>query len=393
LEKSSDVTIIGAGPAGATLAYELAKRGITVILLERERLPRYKCCAGGVTRKAAKLLDFDIAEAVEDVVCQVDITYELGETYVGQHSQPLMYTVMRDVFDHLLIKKAHQQGALILDGQKGAHVHVGHDSVEVSTVDGRFGSQLVVGADGVYSVLARELGLARSIEFATAIGSEVSVPDEELARWKSRAQMELGYLPGGYAWVFPKRNHLSVGLGCPSSGSTKLTRPLLHDLLDSVTGNGYSILAYRSHLIPTCTEGRFVWRDKALLVGDAAGLADPLSGEGIHNAILSAQLAAPAIEDCLTHGGSHLDDYQQALEERIMPELKIARVASKIRARFPHLAFRLLQHSEGAWRAGCGLMSGELTYADIRRSAGGFRGMVDRLLRLQGQTYRAENKE
>ena len=98
MKQSCDVTIVGAGPAGATLAYELARRGIGVLLLEKERLPRYKCCAGGVTSKAARLLDFDISEVAEDVIHEASFTFNLGTPYVGQQSQPLMYTVMRDVF-------------------------------------------------------------------------------------------------------------------------------------------------------------------------------------------------------------------------------------------------------------------------------------------------------
>ncbi len=100
MKQSHDVIVVGAGPSGATLDYELARRGIGVLLLEKEKLPRYKCCAGGVTSKAAKLLDFDISEVVEDVIYELSFTFNLGSPYLGQHSQPLIYTVMRDVFDY-----------------------------------------------------------------------------------------------------------------------------------------------------------------------------------------------------------------------------------------------------------------------------------------------------
>lgn len=380
LKQGDDVMIIGAGPAGATLAYELSKRGIGVLLLEKERLPRYKCCAGGVTSKAAKLLDFDITEVAEAVIYRVDITFQLSGTYTGQHSQPLVYTVMRDVFDTFLIRKAQECGATFVDGQTIGHVRVDGDSVKVFTADNAFRSRLVVGADGAYSVVARELGIARSIEFSAAIGSEIVVPGEELARWKSRAQMELGCIPGGYAWVFPKRSHLSVGVGCSASRARQLTHHH-REFLDSIAACGYTVSRSGSHLIPTCRKGVFVWQDKALLIGDAAGLADPLTGEGIHNAILSAQLAAPVIEKFLAGGNSQLDDYQHAIEKRIMPELRIARQVSRIHSRFPRLIFALFHRTDGAWRAGCALMSGELTYADIKRRAGGFKGMVDHLFR------------
>jgi flavin-dependent dehydrogenase len=176
LKQSQDVIVVGAGPAGATLAYELGKKGIGVLVLEKEKLPRYKCCAGGVTNKAAKLLNFDISEVVEDVIYEVSFTLNLGSPYLGQHSRPLMYTVMRDVFDYFLVQRAQQMGAIFMDGQKVMQIQVGADWVEISTADDIFRSRLVVGADGAYSVVARELGMGRSMEYVAGIESEIVVP-------------------------------------------------------------------------------------------------------------------------------------------------------------------------------------------------------------------------
>jgi geranylgeranyl reductase family protein len=370
---------VGAGPAGATLGYELARRRIGVLLLEKERLPRYKCCAGGVTSKAARLLDFDISEVAEDVIHEASFTFNLGTPYLGQHSQPLMYTVMRDVFDHFLAKRAQQVGAVLMDRQTVTQVQVSGDWVDISTVDNGFRSQLVVGADGAYSVVASELGMGRSIECLMGIESEIVVPEEELAKWKSRAQIDLGCIPGGYAWVFPKRDHLSVGVGCHASKARHLNHQH-QKLLNSLSIGDYTIAKSSSHLMPTCTKGKLVWQDKALLLGDAAGLADPLIGEGIHNAILSARLAAPVIIDSLAHGKVKLEDYQEAVDEKIMSELRIARVLSKFFIRFPHLAFGMFNQSDAVWKAVCNLMLGEIDYAAIKGRAGGFKGIFKRLL-------------
>ena len=380
LKQSYDVIIVGAGPAGATLAYELAKRGIGVLVLEKEKLPRYKCCAGGVTGKAAKLLDFDISEVAEDVIYEVSFTFNLGSPCLRQHRQPLIYTVMRDVFDHFLVKRAQQQGAVLMDGQKVAQIRVSADWVEISTADNVFRSRLVVGADGAYSVVARELGMGSSIEYNTGIESEIAVSDEELTKWKSRVQMDLGCIPKGYAWVFPKRNHLSIGVGCPASKARHLNHHH-QKFLNSLCIGSYTTAKSSSHLIPTCTKGRIVWQDKALLLGDAAGFADPLTGEGIYNAILSAQLAAPVIETSLAHDKVKLEDYQEAVDEKIMSELRIARTLSKFFIRLPHLAFRMLNQSDGVWRTGYNLMLGETNYAAIKERNGGFKGIFSRLFR------------
>jgi len=381
LKQSYDVIVIGAGPAGATLAYGLAKRGIGVLVLEKEKLPRYKCCAGGVTSKAAKLLDFDISEVVEDVIYELSFTFNMGSPYLGQHSQPLIYTVMRDVFDYFLVKKAQQLGAMLMDGQKVTRIQVGDDWVEIYTADNIFRSRLVVGADGAYSVVARELGMGGSIEYLVGTESEIVVPEEELAKWKSRVHIDLGCIPGGYAWVFPKRNHLSIGAGCLVSKARGLNRR--HQKFLSSLGMGnYTIARSSSCLIPTCTKGRFVWQDKALLLGDAAGLTDPLTGEGIYNAIQSAQLAAPVIENSLVGGKVELQDYQQIVEKKIMPELRIARTMSRNFVRFPSLAFGMFNQSEGVWGAISSLTLGEMDYAAVRRKVGGFKGILSRLVRF-----------
>lgn len=380
MKQSYDVIIVGAGPAGATLAYELAKRGIGVLLLEKEKLPRYKCCAGGLTGKTVRLLAFDISEVVEDVIHEIRFSFNFGNPYLGQHSQPLIYTVMRDVFDRFLAERAQQLGAVLMDSQKVTQIHINADSVETSTADNVFRSRFVVGADGAYSIVAREVGMKRRIEYFAAIESEVVVPPEELTKWKSRVRIDLGCVPGGYAWVFPKRNHLSIGAGCVASKA----RPLKHHhrtFLNSLGIGNHTIARSSTHLIPTCRKGEPACQDRVLLLGDAAGLADPLTGEGIYNAVLSAQLAAPAIENCLVRGRVGLQDYQRAMDERIVSELSVARILSKFFVRFPHLAFGLLNRSEGVWRTGCQLMLGETNYAAIKEGKGGFKGILNRLFR------------
>ena len=156
----------------------------------------------------------------------------------------------------------------------------------------------------------------------------------------------------------------------------------LHQEFVNLLGiNDSTIVKSSSYIIPTSTKGQVVWQDKALLLGDAAGLADPLTGEGIYNAVLSAQLAAPVIENCLLGRKVGLHDYQEAVEEKITSELKIAHTLSRLFVRFPHLAFRMLNRREGVWRAGCQLILGETTYGAIKDNKGGFKGILNRLLR------------
>ncbi len=380
MKQSCDVAIVGGGPAGATLACELARRGITVLLLEKEKLPRYKCCAGGVTGKAAQLLDFDISEVAEDAVHEVSFAFNLGNAYLRQSDQPVMYTVMRDSFDHSLVERAQRLGALVMDGQRVTQVRTCDEWVETSTTHKVFRSRIVIGADGAHSTVARELDMRSDIEFLTAIESEITVPQQELVKWKGRAHLDLGCVPGGYAWVFPKRDHLSAGAGCGVSRAKGLNAHYRR-FLDSLNTGGYAATSSCSHLIPTRTKGTLVWQNRALLLGDAAGLCDPLTGEGIYYAIWSAQLAAQVIENCLTSGGAELANYQEAVDREMASQLRVARVLSRMFVRFPHLAFGILKQSDRTWRTVCGVLSGELKYSDIKDRAGGFKGIFKRLLR------------
>ena len=380
LKQIYDVIVVGAGPAGATLAYELARKGIAVLLLEKENLPRYKCCAGGVTGKAAKLLDFDISDIAEDEIHRASFSFNLGSPYQGQYDRPLIYTVMRDVFDCSLVMRARRLGADLIDGQKVKRIDASADCVEVSSAENIFRSRLVVGADGAHSIVANDLGMRKGMQHLVAIESEVTVPQEKLAEWKSRILIDLGHIPGGYAWVFPKRDHLSVGVGCQASKAREL-RPRHQKFLDSLGLGSYTITRSSSQLIPTRTRGRLVWQNEALLLGDAAGLADPLTGEGIHNAIKSAQLAAPAIERRLLDGKDGLSDYQEAVDSEIISELRLAHTVSKFFVRSPRLVFGMLNQGNELWRALCDLMLGETNYAAIKERMGGYRGIFSRLFR------------
>ena len=106
------------------------------------------------------------------MVYKVSFTFNLGTPYLGQYSQPLVYTVMRDAFDYSLVQKAQQVGASFMDGQKVTQVQVNVDWVEISTADNTFRSRLVVGADGAYSVVSRELGMGRNIKYNAGLESD-----------------------------------------------------------------------------------------------------------------------------------------------------------------------------------------------------------------------------
>ncbi len=370
-----DVIIVGAGPSGATLAYELAKQGIDVIVLEKEKFPRYKCCAGGITHKVLNLLDFDISEAIEETIYDIRFLYKLEKSYLGHYDKPLLYTVTRDVFDNLLVEKAQQCGARFLDKQRVRKIEINKGAVEVTTQDKTYYSGLIAGADGVYSTVVKELGIKRRIDYIVGIETELRVPDYELEKWGKSVEIEFGRIHGGYAWLFPKRNHLSVGAGCQFSEAKSLKRHY-ESFIDYLNFRKYTPLRTSSLLIPVMKDKVTCCGERFVLLGDATGLADPLTGEGIYNAILSAQLCAPSIMNSLVNNRNDLQSYQQSVDLIISPELLIAQKTATLLARFPNLVFSLLTGNERIWKNIAKLMRGETNYNTIIKKSSDITGNV-----------------
>lgn len=380
MKRNFDVAVIGAGPAGATLAYELARKGIEVLLLDKEKFPRYKCCAGGISARAARLLDCDISSVVEDRIHDVKFAYHSSRPWVGHDDQVLLYTVMRDRFDSLLVNRAERAGAVFIDRQEVTDVGMSADGVKVSTADSAFLGRFVAGADGVYSPVAKHLGIRRSTDYVAAMGAELVGPPEDMARWNGQVCMDFGYVSGGYAWVFPKSGHVSVGVSC-SAFRAKDLRQAYGSFIRSLHIDHYSTARCGSWLIPTWRGDSVLWRSRALLLGDAAGLVDLLTGEGIYHALLSAHLAASVLEDCLMSGKESLDEYQRVVEEQILSELDAARTLSGALACFPRLAFRVLKRDARAWEAAKSLFHGTTKYASIAKAIKDGKGKLQLMIR------------
>jgi len=375
-----DVIVVGAGPAGATLGYELARKGVGVLILEKARLPRYKVCAGGITAKTARLLDFDIESIAQQVVYGIRVVYKGKKEFTRWYDKPLIYMVMRDEFDYFLVKRAEEAGAVVAGEERVCRVGTSDGGVEVETGDNVFKADIVAGADGAIGVVAKSLGLAKGIQLGMGMEAEISVPPEGLAKWDSLIGLDLGILRGGYGWVFPKKDHLSVGVGCPMRQVRKL-RHSYQKVLSLRQLEGYEVTRLRSHLLPVARKGVAIQSDRGLLLGDAAGLLDPLTGEGIYYAIRSAQIAAPIIGQSLQDRTVDLGGYQHAVDKEIMPELKAARALARVFTWFPGLYFNGVEGSNSLWNASCRLLRGEGSYISLKRKLGVFQFAFDLLSR------------
>lgn len=379
-----DVIIVGAGPAGATLAYELAKANIKVLLLEKAKLPRYKACAGGITVRTANLLAFDISSVIERVVYGARWSYKLDYKLTGFYERPIVYMVTRDKFDHLLTRRAQDAGAELLDNQKVVQLETRAGKVTVSTESHAFVTDVVVGADGANSVVARGLGLAKDFYYGVGLEAEVYVSKGDLSKWDSLMGLDLGTIPGGYGWLFPKEDRLSIGVTGHIRFNKKL-RPYLKRLLESYNLENCQIKTFRGALMPVRKKGTPIVGDRGLLIGDAAGLIDAVTGEGIYCAVRSAQLAAAVIMKFLAGGLPDLQGYKKAIDDELMPELRVTRALAifitLMSVGTPRLFFKLAPENEQVWRALCRIVRGEKTYVSVKQGLGRFQFLFDLLAR------------
>ena len=356
-----DAIVVGAGPAGSVTAYRLATAGASVLLLDRARFPRDKPCGGGLTVRAVKKLPFSVDPVVEDVVDCV----ELGLGYRRRYERPspdrLILMTQRARLDSYLAEQAAAAGAEFRDGTKVTRIEADGGGVTVEGMQ----ADIVIGADGANGVTARALGLCPQPAYGVALEGNLSHSDVDLARYRGRIVLELGVVRGGYGWVFCKGNHVNVGVGGWEHEGPRL-RGHLSALCSAHGLPEEKLRALRGFRLPIARPGVPLARGRALVVGDAAGLVDPLSGDGMYEAFLSAEYSAEAILDFLAGRAANLEPYEPRLNAALAFQLEVSWAAKVALDRFPRALFAI-GRSEYVQRGLQRLARGELQPDPSRR--------------------------
>ena len=347
-----------------------------MLLLDRARFPRDKPCGGGVTFRAAREQEMDLSPVVERTVMGVRLSLRLGAAFDRRCEEPLAYMTQRRRLDAYLVESATGVGAAFQDGEPVRALETNGREVTVRTERGSYAARSVIGADGTNGVVGRAAALRPRAEEAVALEGNVPCPQGVPEAWREVAALDLGGLAGGYGWVFPKGDHLNVGVGAWKYAAFTL-RPKLAALCRRYGFDPGGLEGLRGHHLLVRLPGSTIARGPVALVGDAAGLVDPLSGEGIHTAFLSGRLAAEAVLGFLAGEAEDLSPYQRVVDSRIQPELTAARKLQELFHFAPPPYVALVRHSERFWRFLCHLMRGERTYLDLLRIIGPLRLMVD----------------
>ena len=374
-----DVTIIGAGPSGTLLAYLLAVQGLRVAIVEKARLPRVKPCGGGLNQKTVDLLPFPIDAVIERVVSRLMFTQRLRRPFSRTYPAPLVSLVTRCTFDHLLVQRAAAAGAQVYEACRVTELADGPRHVRVHTTSDTWNSRYLVFADGAKGTARRQLGFAPTAPHD--IGLDMDVEASATCPWTpDTLYIDWGSHPQGYAWAFPKADHWSIGVKGPVSQSRMLPSYLRQFMQRWGLPPPPGKLHYLAHLLPTRTPEVPLVRGRALVLGDAAGLLEPFTGEGIYYAVRSAHLAANALLQA-SPGDVAPKSYAAAVEAEIMPELRGARALQRLFDLYPRLFHGLVRYHDRSWRALANILRGDRGFADVERILSRYPHLVRLLLR------------
>ena len=347
-----DVIVVGMGPAGASAAYELSQHGLSVLAFDKQAHPRDKVCGGGLSARIREILPADFPSVVEETVHRVQFTYGPQESFLIESSQPIAYMVMRSKFDWWLVEKARQAGTKIHEEETVMEIQNRDEGVDIFTTRHHYQGRVVIGADGVMSIVAQQCFPGRSLRKIPALESEVQGEWVHPFQETPTALISLQAAKKGYGWIFPKHRGLSLGVGEFVKGTKRPKQsfrdftsqePLLSDLRIPTP------LGYPIPIAPACQKGR-AWagrlvHGRAMLVGDAGHLVDPLLGEGIYYAIRSGQLAAKSVADMLGFPAMcRLDEYETLIAQEFGSEFRVAGKLGKIVYGMPRSLHRWAAH-------------------------------------------------
>jgi geranylgeranyl reductase family protein len=349
-----DVAVVGAGPGGAAAAQTAAASGARVIVLEKAQVPRYKRCGGGLIGPSQRVLaelGVEVSRLAQDHCGRFTFTHG-GRRAFTREAPPFLPMVMRSELDAELIRVAQEAGAQLRCGVTVGAYREDAGVVTLGTSQGPVWARSVVAADGAASRASGYVGVDCDL---VDIGLEAELPTPSGTDWQGRVLLDWGPVPGCYGWVFPKGLTLTVGvIGSREAG------PALRDYyrcfvaslgldLSTATVDG-------GHQTRVRAVGSPLQRGAVMVAGDAAGLLEPWTREGISFALRSGRLAGLAAVGVVP-------SYTAAVEADLGPDVAAGRRALQVFSNRPGLVHQVMR-TRPLWPLLQELVSGRTTMAE-----------------------------
>ena len=364
IEQPWDVAVVGAGPAGLAAAHAAASAGARTIVLERAEHPRYKTCGGGLIGTSLGIAGPRIEVPARDRIDAITFTRD-GRLPLTRHggARPILTMVRRDDFDHAWYRAVVALGVTVRQNVLVRGISQDDDAATVTLSDGTtVTARVVIGADGSAGITSRHVGVTFQQQ---DLGLEVELAAEaaDRAAWRGRVLLDWGPWPGSYGWVFPKDDELTVGV-IMAKGHGAETKQYLQDFVARLGLADRTVVRESGHLTRCRRPGSPLVKGRVMVVGDAAGLLEPWTREGISYALRSGTWAG-----AVAASGGELTAYEKKIEQTLEPEMIAGRRLLGVYVRHPNLVHASMATPLG-WRAFQAFCRGELSMARVLRSPG-----------------------
>ncbi|HUI09210.1 MAG TPA: geranylgeranyl reductase family protein [Bacteroidota bacterium] len=331
-----DIAVIGAGPSGGYFAYLAAKQGHRVLLCDRAEFPREKTCGGGLSQKTIDLLEFDVADVVERRIRGAWLTYRNRDTVVKDLGERSGIAVLRSRFDALIVERAQSAGAEFRSSCAFVGARRTGDLVDIATSRGSVRARYIVAADGVFSQVRTHFFGTGVTAYAPAVEAWIYVPPRVIEAFEDRVVFDFGGMPRGYGWIFPKKDHLNVGVF--SIFTTQEINDHLRAFIALYPGLGEPTdIKFRGYAIPLRNRKGLYQDGNVWLLGDAAGFAESFYGEGIYFGLKSATIAAAAMREAFDRPRDMA--YTRRLQQEMLTELHYSALNARLFFSFQKLGF------------------------------------------------------